>query len=291
MNLQLMFPKDYFTNEVESDFKTEYETAMRVGFPTPILIDEWAEEKYTFDGNARFPGVVILYRGWMKHISEYISMIVRLEDWSKSNLRLLVPWQQYEHLHYFTHSYGMIKDSLYTPPIFRVHWHGEPIEMSDIKLALGDYFMMKDEVKSVKGSDFPTKISTSIDKKELEDLMTRFRHLRGKLYSGDIVLKKYEPLKKYGEFTNEYRVFYFLNEAMTIEPNSNQPADASKLPLDIVQKVQNLPSPFYTVDFAEMENGEWMVVETGDGQVSGLGPNQNPFVFYSKLKKWSNSNV
>ena len=37
------------------------------------------------------------------------------------------------------------------------------------------------------------------------------------------------------------------------------------------------------MDFAELADGSWIVVETGDGQVSGLSPGQYVFKFYEEL--------
>ena len=37
-----------------------------------------------------------------------------------------------------------------------------------------------------------------------------------------------------------------------------------------VKKLPKLKSKFYTIDVAELKTGEWVVIETGDGQVSGL---------------------
>ena len=34
-------------------------------------------------------------------------------------------------------------------------------------------------------------------------------------------------------------------------------------------------SPYYTVDFAELADGTWKIIEAGDGGVSGLLDNQN----------------
>ena len=42
-------------------------------------------------------------------------------------------------------------------------------------------------------------------------------------------------------------------------------------------------SSFYTVDYAEMEDGDWKIIESGDGQVSGLSDFQNAESFYRKL--------
>lgn len=47
---------------------------------------------------------------------------------------------------------------------------------------------------------------------------------------------------------------------------------------------QNLPSPFYTVDFAELADGSWKILEAGDGQVSGLSDNQNARAFFRALR-------
>ena len=40
---------------------------------------------------------------------------------------------------------------------------------------------------------------------------------------------------------------------------------------------------YYTVDFAERADGTWIVVETGDGQVSGLAAAQDPVIYYQVL--------
>lgn len=42
-------------------------------------------------------------------------------------------------------------------------------------------------------------------------------------------------------------------------------------------------SLLYTVDFAERADGVWIVVETGDGQVSGLAAAQDPVIYYQVL--------
>ena len=54
--------------------------------------------------------------------------------------------------------------------------------------------------------------------------------------------------------------------------------------MELVNAIPVLDSRFYTVDFAELENGSWTVIETGDGQVSGLSPNQDVFRFYDEIR-------
>lgn len=52
--------------------------------------------------------------------------------------------------------------------------------------------------------------------------------------------------------------------------NSGQPNTTTESPVELIHKYSNLPSKFYTVDYAELENGEWIILETGDGGVSGI---------------------
>ncbi|MDP4182678.1 MAG: ATP-grasp domain-containing protein, partial [Bacillota bacterium] len=111
-----------------------------------------------------------------------------------------------------------------------------------------------------------------------------FIKLRGTLFTNGIVVKEFVDFKKYGPTTNEYRAFYMNGNLLTISKNSNQLDDCSKAPIEFVELFTGLNSNFYTVDFAELENGQWIVIEVGDGQVSGLSPNQYVFKFYDEIR-------
>ena len=50
-----------------------------------------------------------------------------------------------------------------------------------------------------------------------------------------------------------------------------------------LEKYRNLASPFYTVDYAELEDGSWKIVEAGDGSVSGLSEGQDYEHFFRTL--------
>ena len=39
---------------------------------------------------------------------------------------------------------------------------------------------------------------------------------------------------------------------------------------EILEKLKNVKSNFFTIDVAKKSDGEWIVMELGDGQVSGL---------------------
>lgn len=54
-------------------------------------------------------------------------------------------------------------------------------------------------------------------------------------------------------------------------------------PEELVNKYKNLGSPYYTVDYAELSDGSWKIIEAGDGGVSGLSPGQDAEAYYRAL--------
>ena len=98
------------------------------------------------------------------------------------------------------------------------------------------------------------------------------------------MVKDYVDLKQHADATNEYRAFYLYGKLLSLCRNSKQPESCRTVPQDFAAKFTNLPSNYYTVDFAELADGSWIVVETGDGQVSGLSPGQIVFKYYDDIR-------
>lgn len=64
-------------------------------------------------------------------------------------------------------------------------------------------------------------------------------------------------------------------------------ASDSPPPTDLLADVaRGIPSRFFTLDFARAVSGEWLIVETGDGQVAGLPERMNMQEFYRTLVGW-----
>ena len=51
---------------------------------------------------------------------------------------------------------------------------------------------------------------------------------------------------------------------------------------DLIPKIK---SNFFTMDIAQMLDGQWIIIELGDGQVAGLPDNADKQEFYSKLRE------
>ena len=90
-------------------------------------------------------------------------------------------------------------------------------------------------------------------------------------------------LKYYGRRTNEWRAFHFSGRLLDLSGNSLQYAFCPAPPADLIESARCFPSPFYTVDFAELDDGTWTILETGDGQVSGLATEAFAEEFMPKL--------
>ena len=282
MKITILYPADYFDiKKVDADYRQEYEEAVK--FP------EFQAVMYNYDNFVAgepfrlYPAEAAgddercIYRGWMLQPEVYARLFEALKE---RKLTLINTPAEYENCHEFPLAYPAIAD--YTPGI-RVYPEGEAIDWREVKHAF-PRFMMKDYVKSVKGTDFPACFDSSYDDGQLDEYARRFQAMRGDLYVRGIVLKEYVELKRRDSMTNEYRAFYLNGELLTLSPNSNQKEGWPVVPMELVNAIPVLDSHFYTVDFAELENGSWTVIETGDGQVSGLSPNQYVFKFYDEIR-------
>lgn len=219
----------------------------------------------------------LIYRGWMLKPNQYIGLSNFIATESKINVTLINNASEYTDCHCFPNVYGLLKQ--YTPRIIELQNWGD-IYTTDINF---DFFI-KDHVKSAKTMVGVERLYKTIFKDELVDKIGQFVKERGKLFTGNIVLKEFVDLKKVNEKTNEWRAFYINGEFLTYFQNSYLKTTEHP-PLKLIKDVGEClhqRSNFFTVDFALTENNEWIVIETGDGQVSGL-PTGEELSFYSKL--------
>ena len=144
-------------------------------------------------------------------------------------------------------------------------------------------FMVKDFVKSVKGTEFPKFFDHSITQTEFDRWMDVFYKYRGELLTGGICIKEFFDLRLYDNRTNEYRVFYINHEVAMISRNSAQATYAPLPPMSLIKKYKNFDSNYYTIDYAELDDGSWKIIEAGDGEVSGLSEFQDYKQYFRAL--------
>ena len=158
----------------------------------------------------------------------------------------------------------------------------EELDIDKIKKSF-NRFMVKDFVKSVKGTDFPKYFDKDTSKEDFDKWMKVFYEYRGSLLTGGICIKEYLDLKRYDNKTNEYRVFYINHEIASVCRNSGQGNFTPEVPLELIKKYRFLDSPYYTIDYAELDDGSFKIIEAGDGEVSGLSDNQDYEQYFRAL--------
>ncbi len=154
---------------------------------------------------------------------------------------------------------------------------------------------MKDYVKSEKHNwNEACFIPDASDKKKVQDIVSRFLELRGDYLNEGIVFREFIELEFLTEhskskmpLTKEFRII-FLNKKIVQIFNYWDEGDygSEKPDIDFFQNIaKNIESNFFTMDVAKKKNGEWIIMELGDGQVAGLPNNADRDKYYNGLKK------
>jgi hypothetical protein len=154
--------------------------------------------------------------------------------------------------------------------------------------------IVKDYVKSRKHEwNEACYIPSASDRDVVERVVRRFVELQGSDLNEGLVFREYvslEPLTTHSRsgmpLAKEFRIFYLDNVAIywTNYWDEGDYQD-SKPPIDRFQSIaQDVRSRFFTMDIALRVDGEWTIVELGDGQVAGLPDTADPLAFYERLR-------
>lgn len=275
----ILFPSSYFdVKKVDEDLIDEYRGAKATDLFDIIIFgyDKWFNENKLVLTDIPETKRKAVYRGWMMKPDKYKKFYNQLLE---NNIELVTSPKEYELMHIFPNIYKHFGNDTAKMKLYPLH---EKIDVNDLKKTF-KRFMIKDYVKSVKGTNFPKFFDESISQEEFDQWMEVFYKYRGNLLTGGICVKEFLQLKYYGERINEYRVFYINHKVATISRNSAQGNFTPEVPRDLVDKYNDIDSLYYTVDFAELEDGSWKVIEAGDGSVSGLSEFQDAEQYYRAL--------
>ena len=276
----IMFPSEYYDiKKPDPDYSVEFEAVCEIPEFKIVLFDYdtfLTEGKIKLYPDNYYKGECV-YRGWMLKPEQYLSLYTVLSD---KGITLINSPQQYENCHLFSNYHKEIE--AYTP--MSICFSSVDDITADLVNRTFKRFMVKDFVKSVKGCDFPQFFKTPVNNDELKKQISKFIEHRDDLFTGGIVLKEYIDFKKYGDTTNEYRAFFLNEKLLSVCRNSKQPDICISVPIEFVMRFNTLKSNYYTVDFGELTDGSWIVIEAGDGQVSGLSPKQHVFKYYDDMR-------
>ena len=275
----ILFPSDYYNVRcVDADFKEEYAASVAAEVWNIALFgyDQWLNE-----GKLVLTGVPAgkhqtVYRGWMMRPEMYRRLYAGLE---KRGIVLINTPEEYERYHMLP---GWYQDFEGITPVSR--WTesssvDDAIRLSD-QLVDGAY-IVKDYVKSRKHEWYDACFIPDIrDREAVEKVAGNFVRRQGEDLIGGVVFRKFEHLKQIGfheksgmPLSEEYRAFIYAGRVLTVSGYWEQDAelqisDGEYAWLETIAK--EIKSNFVTIDLARKEDGTLIVMEFGDGQVSGL---------------------
>ena len=257
---------------VDDDYAEEYQIASQDHECALFSYEELEAGRLKMYGD--ISGLTI-YRGWMMKPELYKSFYQKLEE--KGVILINTP-EEYEKYHLLPGWYDDFKnDTAYSV------WEDQGTVESALSLTkdIEGSCIVKDYVKSRKHEWYDACFILDVsDKPSAEKIIRNFIERQGTDLVGGVVLRKFIRLKSIGfheksgmPLSEEYRVYILAGRIMIIDDywQENSTIELSEEERQWIQSLsKGIKSNFITMDLARSEDGKLMIMELGDGQVSGL---------------------
>ena len=241
--LQLLYPSDPFSaSRPDEAYAEEYEAAKQAGIACSLFSFEDFEAG-AFKVRPLLTSDRTLYRGWMLREGAYGRLC---ESMSGKGSKPFTSPSQYIAAHYLPAWYGLCRDD--TPETI-VLTASADFSAELAGLGWPSYFV-KDYVKSLSTG----RGSVAATPAEVGEIVALIAQYRGSL-EGGVCVRKFE------EFSPGTEERYFALHGVAYARQGEPPALARSL-------ATRIDSPFFAIDLAKTESGEWRLIELGDGQVS-----------------------
>lgn len=262
-----------YQNRVDEDYEQEFQVARLEHSCALFSYEDLELGKLSLYGE-EISGLTI-YRGWMMKPELYRAFYDKLE--AKGIILINTP-AEYEKYHTLPGWYEDFKDDT-----AKSVWEEQGTVESALLLTRGleGSYIVKDFVKSRKHEWYDACFIDDIsDKAKAERIIRNFIERQGSKLIGGVVLQRFEKLRFIGyheksgmPISEEYRVFVFAGRIMIVddywEPNQKILfSDEERFWIEA--SLKKLKSNFVTMDLARREDGRLIIMELGDGQVSGL---------------------
>lgn len=259
--------------KVDEDYFEEYQAAGLNHACALFSYEDLERGKLSLSGED-IKGATI-YRGWMMSPHMYENFYNLLLE---RGIQLINSPKEYAKYHLLP---GWYKDFEGITP-FSV-WNESKNIDDALKLTenLEGAFIVKDYVKSRKHEWYDACFIKDIkDKEEASRVIGNFITRQGESLEGGVVLRKFESLKCIGNhkdsgmpISEEYRIFVFKGKILIADNywNKDKEVNISEDEYAWIESVASkIESNFITIDLARKTDGSLIIMEMGDGQVSGL---------------------
>jgi hypothetical protein len=266
------------TSKVDSNFQKEFEALTKMDFKVFLYDhDQFVAYKQLISNIDFSLSGELCLRTWMLKENQYHDLWTILH---RNKINLINTPEQYLNCHYYPNVYKHIEK--FAPKSI---WFNsvDPLSVDVCRKLIDSDIIIKDFVKSEKGDDDIFYLQKNLSPEEFYERVVKFKESRGKLFNEGIVFKQVVSLRKYGDKTNEWRLFIYNGKIVSVSQNSELGYGQQPSYDFLNDVIANIVSNFYTIDIAELEDGSWIILETGDGQVSGLSQSQSEYTFFSSF--------
>ncbi len=230
------------------------------------------------------------YRGWMTTPEQYEALHAALAG---RGVHLVNDPRQYRAAHHLPGWYGSVEGL--TPRSVWITGDLSVGRAADALAAFGDVpAIVKDFVKSRKHEwASACFIPSASDREAVARVVGRFLELQGDDLAGGLVFREFVEFRPIGvhprsgmPIVDEHRIFWLDGEPIFQSPYwegvdyEGDPPD----PYTFAEAVSRVDSRFVAMDVARRRDGRWMIVELGDGQVSGLPREADALPFLESLR-------
>lgn len=270
-----IFPSDPINvSQLDIEYQDEYQVAKKLG--RVALIDNLAlfENQQINIAPKIQEDDCIVYRGWMLAPNQYQKLA---EYVRQKGARLVTSFDDYCAAHLLPNWQDKVSEYL-----TKTEWTDDISErgLIDLLKKFSGAVTIKDFVKSRKHEwEEACFIPNVVDTKHALKVINTFIERQGSQFVGGLVMRQFQELHAIGQHPQsqmpifeEYRVFYWEGSPFRIiDYWKNGDVKFSDQDWNlIVECGHKINLPFFTIDYARKQDGMLMIMEVGDGQVSGL---------------------
>lgn len=304
--MNILFCDNPFENKpsVDTDYEDESVSAKQNGFTAQLF----SYESLTKDNDAEFATrsikqsdtlQKIIYRGWMLKPTHYALLYNALLT---KNYELINSPTEYQNCHYLPDSYKFIIG--HTPKTIWLKVENQQVNYDQVFNEIATFgnspLIVKDFVKSQKHYwDTACFIPLATDKDKVKSVIEKFAELQGTDLNEGLVIRKFIELndltihsKSGMPLKQEYRLFFLNGQLLGCYDywEEGEYSVDEHPPLDLFKEIaKGVESNFFSMDIAKAKNGEWIIIELGDGQVAGLPDKVESLQFYDLARQYYGS--